>query len=135
MVSQKYLKKIFNYDAKSGNLIWKDDPTSPRNKRFKGKVVGHISTAGYRTVQIKANDENGLKQKNNILYLNRLIYIWHNGAMKEGDKIKFINNNREDLHIENLEAYTPLPPKEQAAHFKAAIYIVQSKSWTQSVCT
>ena len=94
-MTQKELKKLFDYDYQNGGLIWKVDyaPKITIGKRFgfresgpKPYIKGMINKKTYRE--------------------HRLVWIWHNGECKDGLIIDHINRIHYDNRIENLRETT-----------------------------
>lgn len=95
----------FNYDNVSGLLTWKvrtqemfQNPVycDRWNKRYAGKVAGHIHSDGYRKVRV--NDK--------LLRTYRIIYEMHEGSIPAGFDIDHMNGVRSDDRIENLRKAT-----------------------------
>jgi hypothetical protein len=104
--SQERLRELFDYDADTGNLIWKVRPVSHfRNQRgckffnamFAGKVAGCINKGdGYRTINV-----------NRVLYFaHRLVYAYFHGACPVDLQIDHIDCVRLNNRIQNLRLAT-----------------------------
>lgn len=92
MITQECLKSLFDY--KDGNLILK--VTIPKSRKRLGECMGSLKRTGYIEVTIKKKQ-----------YLaHRLVYIWHNGEIKDNLQIDHINRIRNDNRIENLRLVT-----------------------------
>lgn len=69
MVTQPYLKKVFDYDP-DGFLIWKI------NKGRRTRVGDKAGTYGSDYAKVKLNGKNYL--------VHRLVFLWHNGFLPTG---------------------------------------------------
>ena len=89
MINQEQIKILFDYNHKTGELIWR---VNRGQNKVKGKVAGFIRKSdGYRSIYI-----------NNKEYLgHRLVFLWHNGYLPE-PQIDHINRVRSDNRINNL---------------------------------
>lgn len=91
-ISQSELKQLFDYDDKTGNLIWK------KQQRGGKVVVG--GPAGTYVI-----NKNGYRRKiihlqGKTYRLHRLIWLWHYGSIPE--MIDHIDNDAWNNKIENL---------------------------------
>ena len=87
------VKNRFNYDEKTGWLIWKNCHYKNKNGTRAG---GLIKSTGYRTITI---------DKNNY-YEHRIIWLWCNEYDTE-NQIDHINRIKDDNRICNLREATP----------------------------
>lgn len=90
MITQAYLKKIFDYI--DGNLVWKET----RGMARKGQIAGTINSRGYRHIRID----------NKFYQAHRLIWIFFNEKLDSDITIDHINRDRSDNRIENLRTAT-----------------------------
>ncbi|MGZ8188476.1 MAG: HNH endonuclease, partial [Methylosarcina sp.] len=91
---QGEVRRLFDYDSVTGDLIWKVcAPTSPKKP---GDVAGCINGQGYRHVRIA-----GVKYKS-----SRLVWIWHHGEIPDGVEIDHEDRDRANDRIENLRQAT-----------------------------
>ena len=88
-ITKEILHELFEY--KDGNLYWK---IRLSNSVRVGDKAGNITKKGYVTVRINRK----------LLYLHRLIYIFHYGNIK--DQIDHIDGNGLNNKIENLRQAT-----------------------------
>lgn len=102
---QHRLRELFEFDAKTGHLIWRSRPVedfatvlewSDFNTQFAGTVAGCINGNGYREISI-----DGKKPK-----AHRLIWAYVNGDIPAGMQIDHINGIRDDNRLENLRLVT-----------------------------
>jgi len=97
--------EIFNYDAATGTLIWKDRPIS----QFKsakgrniwrgvclGKQVGGKNADGYMMVALSVG---GVSIRR---YIHRIIWEMHNGPILDGMMIDHVDCDRSNNKIDNL---------------------------------
>lgn len=101
MKDSKYLNECFDYEATTGNLIWKSRPShhfaSERarkwhSSRYSGHVVRSKDTAGYFTVMV-----NHVQEK-----AHRVIWAMHFGGIPDGMQIDHINGDRNCNLLSNL---------------------------------
>lgn len=91
------IRRIFNYDAMTGELTWRyrEECPSKWNTRYSGKIAGSVNHYGYIRIAI-----------NNISYrAHRLIWAWVYGIFPEGE-IDHINGNPGDNRLVNLRIAT-----------------------------
>lgn len=98
---------FFTYDPETGNLVWKERPTSHFNgsqrndclrwnARYAGKIAGGLNH-GYWATKV-----------NFVLYRNhRIIWEMVNGPIPKGLHIDHINGVKSDNRITNLRLATP----------------------------
>lgn len=93
-ITQELLKKLFDYDAAAGRLIWK---TSTRGHKA-GEVAGSLQVYNgqprYRQIVI------GFGVREITTLEHRLIWLWHHGYLPK--QIDHINLEKSDNRIENL---------------------------------
>jgi HNH endonuclease/AP2 domain len=92
-LTQDLLKELFDYDAETGNLIWRVNRNN--HKALAGDVAGTVKADGYRKIRI-----NGRRP-----YAHRIVWLWHHGSLPDGD-IDHIDNNPLNNRIENLREAT-----------------------------
>lgn len=89
--STEYLRSLFDYDAKTGSLLWKVS----RGRRAKiGCPAGYKAPGRYVNIRLDGK----------VLYAHRLIWIWHGRELPE--ILDHINCDMHDNRIENLRAAT-----------------------------
>jgi len=88
--SQKDLRALFDYDARSGSLLWKKPPSKSSVKS--GTAAGGIKSGGYISIKL-----NGLDYK-----AHRLVYVWHLGEIPSTAQIDHVDGNKANNRIENL---------------------------------
>jgi hypothetical protein len=103
--TKKRLNELFEY--KEGALYWKKKShiKGPNNI---GQRAGHIGGDGYRTIGV-----NGLSYKE-----HRLIWIFFNGAIKNGFEIDHKFRDKLDNRIENLRCGTHRNNQQNTSRYK-----------------
>lgn len=86
MITQEYLKNLFDYDG--FNLIWKESRGPAKAK----SIAGTINSRGYRHIRID----------NKFYQAHRLIWIYIYGFLNDTDFIDHIDRNRNNNQINNL---------------------------------
>ena len=99
-LTQEYVHECFDYNSKTGDLIWlnrprhhftRDSTQKLINGRFSGRVAGFLSGQGYRSVSLS----------NTSFLASRVIHLYMTGALPNGE-IDHINHDRDDNRWENL---------------------------------
>jgi len=95
--SQKLLKELFDYQ--DGHLICKKNISRnfPIGSKF-GFIDKSVEYPGYLRGTIRI--DNGMKK---TYFVNHLIYIWHHGDNENVLSVKYIDCDKRNNHIENLE--------------------------------
>ncbi len=88
MITQARLHEIFDYDAHTGNLVWKV-ATARRIKV--GDVAGCTKEQGYRTIRLDGRSH----------LAHRLVWMWHHGEWPKHE-IDHIDRDPANNRIENL---------------------------------
>ncbi len=86
MITQEYLKKLFDYN--NFDLIWKES----RGPAKAGSIAGTVNSRGYRHIRID----------NKFYQAHRLIWIYIYGFLNDNEKIDHIDRNRTNNKISNL---------------------------------
>lgn len=99
--TQKQLRELFDYDSKTGNLLWKHRPQhhfkssgmcAKWNAKFPGNEAGWISHKGYRNITLAYKTH----QAHRLIFLREFGYL--------PPQIDHINGDKSDNRIENLRA-------------------------------
>lgn len=95
---QDDLRKMFDYDASTGLLRWRENGArrASWNTRFCGKIAGCKTTIGYWQIYIN----------NAPQYAHRIIWVMHKGDIPDGMMIDHANGRTTDNRIENLRLCT-----------------------------
>lgn len=95
--SHETLKALLDYDAETGDLIWKERPGQTAfNRQFAGKPTSrNLDRDGYRSVSIHGS----------VCRAHRVVWKWHHGT-DPGDTIDHLNRQRADNRIDNLVSAT-----------------------------
>jgi hypothetical protein len=92
MISQEYIKQLFNYDPRTGVFTWIKKLS---RKTVIGDVAGNLDASGYVRIRIDGKS-----------YLaHRLAYVYVNGLPPE-NCLDHINGNRADNRICNIREAT-----------------------------
>jgi hypothetical protein len=86
ILTQSYLKELFNYDPDTGNLIWK----ASRGRIKINSIAGYLMPTGYIRI--------GINYKH--YYAHQLIWLWCKGILPK--ELDHINNNKSDNKLSNL---------------------------------
>lgn len=92
MLNQERIKELFEYDADTGDLIWKVS----RGTRKKGSIAGCINSEGYLCVGVDGE----------VYHAHRIIWIYVYGFLPDKPTIDHINRVKTDNRISNLRAAT-----------------------------
>lgn len=93
-MTQDEVRRLFDYDAATGALIWKPQPQWRPNmrSRLEGKRAGSSRKDGYLTVGVRGRE-----------YLaHRLVWLLVNGEIPEGLEIDHIDRNPANNKLDNL---------------------------------
>jgi hypothetical protein len=104
--SQETLRNRFDYDAATGQLVWRHSDTAPWwwNGKHAGKPAGSQDGQGYIAI--------GLDGK--VYRAHRLIWVFFHGQYDDSLQIDHINQDRADNRIENLRLATPAQNRQNA---------------------
>ena len=86
------LRHLFDYDAESGLMVWKN----PAYRGVTGRVVGSSDRCGYLQVNYKGR----------MMMVHRICYAIYHGIDPVDMEIDHINGDRKNNKIENLRAAT-----------------------------
>ena len=114
-MNQDDVREIFDYDAKTGDLI----------RKSLNKITGCIDQSGYKRTKYKG--------KNSLCH--RLIYVWHHGQIPEHYHIDHIDHDRSNNRIENLQALTPYDNfvKKKPRAKRGKIVYKTKKGWSAKI--
>jgi hypothetical protein len=136
--------EYFTYDPETGNLIWKERPTScfrfdwcakRWNSRYSGKISGERAVPNgrksrYRKVSV--NDKNYL--------IHRIIWEMHHGPIPHKAIIDHVNGDSIDNRIQNLRVATNSQnsknskiPKRNTSGYKGVSRRKGSSKWFVSI--
>ncbi len=85
-MTQKEVKHIFDYDAKTGHLI--------------RKMPTRTTTANHRCLCVNAKGYFHIRVLGSRPLIHRLVWLWHYGSLPR--QLDHINRDRQDNRIENL---------------------------------
>jgi hypothetical protein len=85
---KEIFEEYFQYDPKSGSLMWKKLPKKSRSKI--GSIAGAKNSRGYLLIKFGGKS----------LKLHRIIFFMHNGFLP--DEIDHVDHNKLNNKIENL---------------------------------
>jgi hypothetical protein len=88
-LTQELLKKLLNYDPKTGIFTWRESGSGRTQGHPAGTVWQH---SGYRMIRINGQDHQAA----------RLAWLYMHGELPEGGRIKFEDEDQTNLRIANL---------------------------------
>jgi hypothetical protein len=97
--SQKELKRLFDYDPKSGGLINKV-------KRGKTTSIGKIIGTYKKAKKPHQSYRTQLYLKGKVYCFNKLVWIWHNGEIPKDKLVQHKDGDNTNCRIENLTLIT-----------------------------
>ena len=126
-LSAKYVRSIFNYDKKTGRLVWKErNNVSPHiNSRDQGKLAGWIEPKGYRAIEINSRAYKS----------HRIARLYVTGKWPK-DQIDHINGVKADNSWKNLREATNKqncrnqgPRKNNVSGYKGVNWRKRNQKW------
>jgi hypothetical protein len=132
-LTQARVRELFNYNAKTGLLVWRERPLSHFKSeatyhsfcsRFQGKDAGHVERQGYRVIVC-----DGKARK-----AHHLVWLWVTGELPEypAFEIDHINGNRADNRIENLRKVTKTENQRNTVKRVTNTSGVHGVNWVES---
>lgn len=91
MLTQEYVKELFNYNEETGEFVWK---VSRKGSKGKGKIAGTLTHKGYMDVCIEGKKYG----------LHRIAFLWKMGNMPRC--VDHINGIKSDNSWKNLRPAT-----------------------------
>ena len=101
--SQEELKRLFDYNPKTGELRWK---IRPANCIQVGDLINGKNKGGYLAA----------KYKGKTMLAHRVIYCWMTGVDPVGRLVDHKNRDRADNHWTNLRLATILDNNRNCSH-------------------
>lgn len=122
MLTVEYVRSVLDYDAYTGDLIWRYRPTAGGsfNTRFAGTVAGCVNQYGYIVLTLRGRTH----------FAHRVAWLHYYGAAPGGDLLDHIDRDRTNNAIANLREATF---KENRRNTEARyVHELSSGSWVLS---
>lgn len=94
-LTHELVRKMFDYNEETGELIWKWHPYPKRMAALVGNPIKGLSRNGYKRVHISGDTH----------YLHRMIWFWNHGEWPS-KSLDHINNDKTDNRLCNLREAT-----------------------------
>ena len=117
-IEQDLLKELFDYD--DGKLIYKVS----RGTCKKGTVAGSVNSK-YSKVKINRK----------MYVLHRLIYVYHNGSIKDDNVIDHIDGDTQNNRIDNLRQISQVHNIWNTIKTKGYCWSAKAKKWEARITT
>lgn len=141
LIEIETLKRMFRYDAETGDLIWLGETTPNRKLRY-GRSVGSKDRKGYLRVSLALGPSSQRKVR---AFSHRVAWALHYGEWPPADKtVDHINNIKSDNRIANLRlatnqenCFNSKARRHSRAGLKGVTYNAKDRPhrpWIASIC-
>jgi hypothetical protein len=127
-ITAEFVRCVFDYDAATGQLIWKTIPRSKRGGNSRaGKIAGNVFTNGYRYVKIKGR----------YYLVHRLIHLHQTGTWPAGKIDHASGNTLDNKKIreanDSQNGFNRGKQKNNRSGFKGVSWHEEGKRWRAQV--